>query len=134
MKIANFTLKTADTSDNKTFAFPGSTNHYLPLLYFNIEYMWLKIKPNLESRTLSDCEQRLKIVARRDIEKIDLDIAEMKIHKITSSHIAFDEGNFTNNNGDGQIDYPSRRKFVRGWYHLPQNPLFSRILLCQWQV
>jgi aminopeptidase N len=103
MKIANFTLKTADTSDNKTFAFPGSTNHYLPLLYFNIEYMWLKIKPNLESRTLSDCEQRLKIVARRDIEKIDLDIAEMKIHKITSSHIAFDEGNFTNNNGEGHI-------------------------------
>ncbi|HEY7081885.1 MAG TPA: M1 family metallopeptidase [Nitrososphaeraceae archaeon] len=66
----------------KTFAFPGSTTHYLSLLPFDIEYMALKLKPDFESKTLANCEEILQIIARREITEIELDIAEMKIDKV----------------------------------------------------
>ena len=66
------------------FAFPGSTAHHLPLLPFTIEYMVIKLKPDFESKTLTDCEEILQITARREIGELELDIAEMKIDKVVS--------------------------------------------------
>ena len=78
-------MQTDNGSINKVFAFPGSTAHHLPLLPFTIDYMVLKIKPDFESKTLTDCEEILQISARREINELELDIAEMKIGKVVSS-------------------------------------------------
>jgi hypothetical protein len=69
----------------KRFEFPVSTHHYLQLLSFTIVYMLLKIKPDFDSNTLKDCEQKLKITACQDINEIKLDVAEIDIHQVISS-------------------------------------------------
>ena len=42
----------------------GSTLHYPPFLPFKIDHMLLKIKPDLNSKILKDCEQQLRITAQ----------------------------------------------------------------------
>src|ERR687895_858223 len=69
----------------KKFEFPGSTVHYSPLLSFTIDYMWLQIKPDFGFNTLKDCVQKFKITACKDINEIQLDIAEIEIHQVISS-------------------------------------------------
>jgi aminopeptidase N len=91
-------MQTDNGSSNKVFAFPGSIAQYLPLLSFTIDYMVLKIKPDFESNTLPDCEETLQITARRQINEIEFDIAEMKIEKVVSFNTSI---NNYNDNKDG---------------------------------
>src|SRR6188472_2478407 len=67
------------------FEFPGSIAHYPPLLSFTLEHMLLKIKPDFDSNTLKDCEQKLRITTLKDINEIKLDIAEIDVYQVTSS-------------------------------------------------
>jgi aminopeptidase N len=67
------------------FEFPGSVAHYPPLLSFTLEHMLLKIKPDFDSNTLKDCEQKLRITTLKDINEIKLDIAEIDVYQVTSS-------------------------------------------------
>jgi aminopeptidase N len=67
------------------FEFPGSKAHYPPLLPFTIERMLLKIQPDFNSKKLTDCIEELDIMALRDINEVELDIAEIKVHEISSS-------------------------------------------------
>ncbi len=67
------------------FEFPGSVSHQTPLLSFTISHMQLKIKPDLNNNTLVECEQKLYVTILQDLKEINLDIAEMKIHKIYGS-------------------------------------------------
>ena len=79
-------MKSEDSYSTKSkFELPGSVAHYPRILYFTIEHMVLKIRPNFNSSTLTDCEQILKIVALHDINEIKLDIAEMIVHSVLSS-------------------------------------------------
>jgi aminopeptidase N len=73
------------TSKNK-FEFPGSKPHYLPVLPFTIDHMLLKLRPDFEStpKKLMNCEQQLTITARRDIDQIELDSAEIRIESISA--------------------------------------------------
>jgi hypothetical protein len=47
--------------------------------------MWLTIRPDFGSRTLKDCIQKLRITACKQLNEIELDIAELDICQITSS-------------------------------------------------
>jgi hypothetical protein len=47
--------------------------------------MWLIIRPDFGSRTLKDCFQKLRITACKQLDEIELDIAELDIYQITSS-------------------------------------------------
>jgi aminopeptidase N len=75
MKILNSASK---------FAFSGSKPHYPPVLPFVIDYMVLRIEPDLESKKLDNCEVDLKISAIRDTSEIELDAVEMEITSIAS--------------------------------------------------
>jgi aminopeptidase N len=66
----------------KKFEFPGSKRHYAESISFEIDYMIMDIKPNFESKTLTNCEEQVDITARKDIDFIEFDIAELDIHKI----------------------------------------------------
>lgn len=80
MKLANGN----NTNMNKKFEHEGSVHHYPPSLSFKIDHMVLKIKPDLNSRILKDCEQQLRITAEQDLGEIKLDIAELDIKEVTS--------------------------------------------------
>ena len=69
----------------KQFSYLGSTAHYPKVLSFTIDYMWLTIRPDFGSRTLKDCLQKLRITACKQLNEIELDIAELDICHITSS-------------------------------------------------
>src|SRR5688572_31049601 len=71
----------SSTDTTSIFEFPGSKIQYTPFHLFEIKYMLLKIEPNFTSKTLIDCEQKLKIKILYDLQEIKLDIAEMKIDK-----------------------------------------------------
>ena len=86
-----------DHKSTRVFAFPGSTTHYLSILPFDIKYMVIRIMPDFESKTLTDCEEVLKITARREIDELELDIAEMKIDKVVSSDPSIDNSENANN-------------------------------------
>ena len=75
------------TDSNSIFEFPGSRIQYTLFRIFQIKYLLLKIEPNFISKTLVNCEQKLKIKILYDLQEIKLDIAEMKVDKkdITSS-------------------------------------------------
>ena len=75
------------------FAFPGSKPHYLPVLPFVIDYMVLRIEPDLESKKLDNCEVEFNIRAIRDTFEIELDAVEMEIKNITSSSVSIKEQN-----------------------------------------
>lgn len=92
-----------DHKSTKVFAFPGSTTHHLSLLPFIIKYMVIKLKPDFESKTLTDCEEVLQITARREIGELELDIAEMKIDKVVSYDPSID--NNKNANNINQLDF-----------------------------
>ena len=47
--------------------------------------MWLIIRPDFGSRTFKDCFQKLRITACKQLDEIELDIAELDIYQITSS-------------------------------------------------
>ena len=72
-----------NTDDKNTFNFPGSKPQYPPSLSFTIVNMLLTITPDFEAKDLKDCIQELKIIAKQDIQKIELDAAEMKIHGVS---------------------------------------------------
>src|SRR5215831_17820258 len=78
---------------SEAFAFPGSTTHYLSLLPFDVQYMFLKLQPDFESKTLTNCEEILQIKANREITELELDIAEMKIDKVHSRDSISDYNN-----------------------------------------
>src|SRR5215467_15076763 len=80
-------MKTDNGSNNKVFAFPGSTTHHMPVLPFTIDHMILKIKPDFESKILPDCEEFLQITAKNEVNELEFDIAEMKIEKVISSNV-----------------------------------------------
>ena len=69
------------------FELPGSSPHYPPSSMFKIEYMSLLIEPRLraDEPTLTKCQERLDIEAKRDIDEIQLDIAEIKVDSVFSS-------------------------------------------------
>jgi hypothetical protein len=71
-----------NTSLAKKYEFPGSKTHYAESIGFDIDYLMIDIKPNFESNTLSNCEEQIDIIARKDIDFIKFDIAELDIHKI----------------------------------------------------
>ena len=71
-----------DTSLAKKFELPGSKRQYPESISFDIDYMIIDIKPNFESKTLTNCEVQIEITARKDIDSIDFDVAEPDIHKI----------------------------------------------------
>ena len=66
----------------KRFELPGSIPHYPKVHSFSVSYMVLKIKPDLNSNTLDDCIEELKITAYQDINEIILDVAEIDVHKV----------------------------------------------------
>jgi hypothetical protein len=70
---------------SKQFSYLGSTAHYPKVLSFTIDYMWLIIRPDFGSRTFKDCFQKLRITACKQLDEIELDIAELDIYQITSS-------------------------------------------------
>jgi aminopeptidase N len=76
----------------KKFEFPGSKKQYAESTNFDIDDMILDIKPNFESKTLTNCEEQVDIIARRDIEYLDFDIAEIDIHKIVVSYLRKGDG------------------------------------------
>ena len=81
-------------NSNSRFAFPGSTPQYIPVLPFVIDYMVLRIEPDLESKQLDNCEVDLNIRAIRDTYEIELDAVEMEIKSISSfSSISIKETN-----------------------------------------
>ena len=63
---------------------PGSIPQYPPTLLFKIDYMSLIIKPRLKSKSnnLINSKEILNITAIQDIKKIELDIAELKVHSV----------------------------------------------------
>jgi len=69
------------TDTTSIFELPGSKIQYTPFHIFEIKYMLLKIEPNFISKTLIDCEQKLKTKILHDLQEIKLDIAEMRIDK-----------------------------------------------------
>ena len=75
----------SNVTDKNKFEFPGSKPHYLPVLSFKIDHMLLKITPDFAStpKKLMNCEQQLTITARRDIDQVDLDSAEIRIESIS---------------------------------------------------
>jgi len=79
------------TVADKKFEFPGSILHFSPRLKFTILHMYLKINPNFEKKQLLNCKQKLKIKALQDIKEIILDIAELKINKVSSEYIQIEE-------------------------------------------
>jgi hypothetical protein len=93
-------------SNKNRFEFPGSKAHYLPLLPFTINHMILKIKPDFQSKPkkLVNCQQQLKITANRDIDQIELDVAEIRIESISSFSTISDIGNSKANNDDDNED------------------------------
>src|ERR671910_463423 len=75
-------------SSKKIFQYPGSTIHNPPFFSFTIDNMLLKIEPDLNNSILSKCEQILKVTAIQDLNEIILNVAELKIHKVSSSAIS----------------------------------------------
>ena len=67
------------------FELPGSKPQFSPSLNFNIEYMSLTIEPKLkgDTKNLINCSQKLKIKTKQDLNEIELDIAELKIHDVS---------------------------------------------------
>ena len=82
---------------DKKFEFPGSILHFSPRLKFTILHMYLKLSPNFEKKQLLNSKQKLKIKALQDIQQIILDIAELKIHKVSSNNIQIEEEKDPNN-------------------------------------
>ena len=74
----------------KKFTLEGITVHYSTLLSFTIDHMLLKIKPDLTTKLLKDCEQQLRITAKRDLEGFSLDIAELKLKEVLSLSSTYD--------------------------------------------
>jgi aminopeptidase N len=72
------------TDETKKFQLEGSILHYPQFLAFKIEHMLLNIRPDLDSKTLKDCEQQLRITALQDLDEIKLDIAELDIKEVGS--------------------------------------------------
>ena len=72
----------------KIFQYPGSTIHKPPFFSFTIDNMLLKIEPDLNNSILSNCEQILKVTAIKDLNEIILNVAELQIHKVSSSTIS----------------------------------------------
>jgi hypothetical protein len=62
----NFQIESS-TDTNSIFEFPGSRIQYTFFLIFQIKYMLLKIEPNFISKTLVNCEQKLKIKILYDL-------------------------------------------------------------------
>ena len=77
-----------NVSSKKIFQYPGSTIHNPPIFSFSIDNMLLKIEPDLDNSILSNCEQILKVTAIKDLNEIILNVAELKIHKVSSSAIS----------------------------------------------
>jgi aminopeptidase N len=46
--------------------------NYPPSSYFNIDYMWLSIEPDFNTKRIN-CKQQLKLTTLQDLEKIELD-------------------------------------------------------------
>ena len=53
--------------------------------------MYLKINPNFEKKQLLNCKQKLKIKALQNIKEIILDIAELKLRKVSSDNVQIKE-------------------------------------------
>jgi aminopeptidase N len=70
------------------FEMPGSVPQYPPSLSFKIDYMSLIISPDLKSdnNSLTNCKEILNITAIQDIKKLELDIAEIKVHSVSYSY------------------------------------------------
>jgi aminopeptidase N len=97
---------------DKKFDFPGSILHFSPRLKFTILHMYLRIKPNFEKKQLLDCKQKIKIKALQDIKEIILDIAELKINKVSSDNVQIvKEEEEEKNNGISQKDDKLEIKF-----------------------
>lgn len=72
---------------DKKFEFPGSIFHFSPRLKYTIIHMHLKINPNFEKKQLLNCKQKLKFRSLQDIKEILLDIAELKINRVSSDDV-----------------------------------------------
>ena len=68
--------------------------NYPPSLYFNIDYMWLSIEPDFNTKRIS-CRQQLKITTLQDLEKIELDCAYNDKHKLEIDSIFYSDGSFS---------------------------------------
>jgi aminopeptidase N len=79
-------LSTQNITDiTKKFELEGSIAHYPASLSFTIDYMLLIIEPELKTKegNLTNCTQKLDITAKQNnINEIELDIAELKIHSV----------------------------------------------------
>jgi aminopeptidase N len=107
-------LSTQNSTDiTKKFELEGSSPHYPPSLLFTIDYMLLLIEPNLKHKegNLINCTEKLDIVAKQDINEIELDIAELKIHSVSSSGNLCRDNKNTNKNNDKELFFtPHSRK------------------------
>ena len=85
--LLNLSIQNSTDITNK-FELEGSAPHYAPSLSFVIDYMLLIIEPELKTKegNLTDCIQKLDITAKQNnINEIELDIAELKIHSVSWS-------------------------------------------------
>ena len=64
------------------------TAHYPPSLYFNIDYMWLSIEPDFNTKRIA-CKQQLKITTLQNLEMVELDCSFNDTHKIEIESIYY---------------------------------------------
>ena len=109
-------LSTQNSTDiTKRFELEGSTPHYPPSLLFTVDYMLLIIEPDIKAKegNLTNCTEKLDITAKHDnINEIELDIAELKIHSVSSSaNLCRDDKNNNNkNNNDKELFFTPHNK------------------------
>jgi aminopeptidase N len=100
-------LSTQNITDiTKKFELEGSIPHYPSSLSFTIDYMLLIIEPELKTKegNLTNCTQKLDITAKQNnINEIELDIAEIRIHSVSSSaNLCKDNKNSNNKNNNNE--------------------------------
>jgi aminopeptidase N len=106
------------TDITKKFELKESTPHYPASLSFTIDYMLLIIEPELKTKegNLTDCIQKLDITAKQNnINEIELDIAELKIHSVSwSADLCQDNNekysNNKNNNNEKELFFITQSK------------------------
>lgn len=68
----------------KKFELPGSKAHYPPSLPFVTNHMVLSLEADFASKSI-ECKQRLGLTALKDIERIELDAAELRVNKVSGT-------------------------------------------------
>jgi len=72
-------------SIKESFELKGHSTFYSPDIYFVIDKMWLEIEPDFETKTIEG-KQQIKLTTKQDLDKIELDCAELDIKSVYLSY------------------------------------------------